>query len=322
MRGPRLWVKRDDATGLAGGGNKVRKLEYLLAEAMEQGADVVLTPGALQSNHARQTAAACARLGLACELFLDDPLPDAEPSYAVSGNVLLDRVLGATVHEVPTPEDFALSNAGLEARMAERAAELRSEGRRPYTIPLGGSTGLGALGYVHAAHELAAQCSERAIRPDAVVLATSSGATHVGLATGLRQLGWPTRVIGVCVAGDEALIRRRSAVVAAELTALGVDAVRADDLEIDADHLGPGYGRPAPATADAIRLAGATEALLLDPVYTGKAMAGLLARVRDGDLRGARDVVFLHTGGWTALFAYGGWLGAELGPPVAQPANP
>lgn len=308
--GPRLWVKRDDATGLAGGGNKARKLEYLLGAALAEAVDTVLTAGAAQSNHARQTAAACARLGLACELLVDVPVPGAGPEYEQSGNALIDRLLGARVRVVETSAGYAVSNGELERALEERADELRRDGRRPYLIPLGGSNGLGAVAYVETARELAMQCILQGFVPDVVVVATSSGATQVGLASGFAALGMETRTVGMVVAGDGDLARSRAASVLAELALLGLPVVDAGDLELDGSQAGPGYGVPSEACLAAIREAAEREGLLLDPVYTGKAMAGLLERVRRGDLAAADNVVFVHTGGWPALFGYRQFLTA------------
>lgn len=311
LLGARLLVKRDDCTGVAGGGNKLRKLEYILSAARDAGADVVLTAGGLQSNHARQTAAAAAKLGLSCELFLDIPVEDAGAEYEQSGNILLSRLLGARIHLVRTDPSYVEANQQLEAAVLARADELRRAGHRPWTIPLGGSSGLGALGYVHAAHELVAQCEAQDLRLGTVVLATSSGATHVGLATGLAQAGVDARVIGVCIAGEARHVRERSARVALELAELGVEAIDPASLELDDRHAGEGYGLPDATTAEAVHLAARTEALLLDPVYTGKAMAGLIAHARDGL---AGDVLFLHTGGTPALFGYRRWVMDEAIP--------
>jgi L-cysteate sulfo-lyase len=283
---PRLWVKRDDLTGLGGGGNKLRKLESLLAQARREGSDVVLTSGALQSNHARLTAAACARLGLACELFLNRRVPKSGDAYERSGNLLLDRLFGAQVRILARDEDPELA---AEAR----AGDLRGLGQRPYVIPTGGSNAVGARGYARCAHELLDQ-----LQPDAIVLPTASGGTLAGLSAGLGEAGWDGRLIGIAVSASGPEAASRVTPVAAELTP------RAAPFVVEEGFLGPGYGVLTDAAVEAIRLAAGTEGLLLDPVYSGKAMAGLLALVRAGRLDDARDVVFVHTGGIPGLFAY------------------
>jgi D-cysteine desulfhydrase family pyridoxal phosphate-dependent enzyme len=283
---PRLWVKRDDLTGLGGGGNKLRKLEYLLAEAQREGTDVVLTSGALQSNHARLTAAACARLGLPCELFLNRRVPKSGDAYERSGNLLLDRLFGAQVRMLARDDDPELA---AEAR----AGDLRGLGQRPYVIPTGGSNAVGARGYARCAHELLDQ-----LQPDAIVLPTASGGTLAGLSAGLGEAGWDGRLIGIAVSATADEAAGRVTPVAAELTP------RPAPFTVEEGFLGPGYGVLTDAAVEAIRLAAGTEGLLLDPVYSGKAMAGLLALVRAGRLDGARDVVFVHTGGIPGLFAY------------------
>jgi L-cysteate sulfo-lyase len=284
--GPRLWVKRDDLTGLGGGGNKLRKLEYLLAHARREDADVVLTSGALQSNHARLTAAACARLGLACELFLNRRVPKSGAAYERSGNLLLDRLFGARLHLLPRDDD--------PERAAEaRAADLRGLGQRPYVIPTGGSNAIGARGYARCAGELLEQ-----LRPGAIVAPTASGGTLAGLSAGLGALGWDGRLIGIAVSASAEEAFGRVAPLAAELADAPAPFVVEDGF------MGPGYGILTPAAAEAIRLAAETEGLLLDPVYSGKAMAGLLGLVRAGRLDDAGDVVFVHTGGVPGLFAY------------------
>ncbi len=297
LGGPRLWVKRDDCTGLAGGGNKTRKLEFLLAEATEQGSDVVLTTGAIQSNHARQTAAACAKLGLDCELFLKRSVPGRDQSYERSGNLLLDRILGARVRFVGRDMD---ATAGME----ERASVLLEQGRTPYVIPVGGSNAVGALAYVECARELLAQAEELGIRIDAIIHASASRGTQAGLAVGLAERGAKTRLVGVSVSG-----RAHEAQITIERIAsdtcerLGREKSFAR-IEVDERFVGEGYGVPSREGLSAIRLLARLEGLLLDPVYTAKAMAGLIQMVREGRFWPHENVVFVHTGGWPALFGY------------------
>lgn len=298
--GPRIWLKRDDCTGLAGGGNKTRKLEYLIAEAEAEGASAVITFGALQSNHARQTAAACARRGLTCDLILTQAVPREVDGYQRSGNLLLDRLLGARVHCLGASEAPA---ARLEQILAEHAAA----GRRGYVIPVGGSNATGALGYVRAAREIAAQCRDRGIFPAAVVHATSTGGTQAGLLAGFSLEGLATRVIGINVytadsAGIKDRIERLTEAVLARL-APGM-TLAAHGVEVIDGFLGEGYGIPTGAMTEAVSLVARTEGVLLDPVYSGKAMAGLLAMIDRAAFATDDDLVFVHTGGAQALPVY------------------
>lgn len=300
LGGPRIWVKRDDCTGLAGGGNKTRKLEYLIAEAEAEGADAVVTFGALQSNHARQTAAACAKRGLACDLILAPAVPRDVDGYRKGGNLLLDRLLGARIHPLAAGEAPA---EVLQSILADHAAA----GRRGYVIPAGGSNATGALGYVRAARELAAQCRQRGIYPAAVIHATSTGGTQAGLLAGFRLEGLSTRVIGINVyhedsAGLAAQIEALTSRVLARI-APGM-APAADGVEVVDGFLGPGYGIPSPAMVAAVNLLASREGLLLDPVYSGKAMAALLAMLERGAFLEDDDLIFLHTGGTPALSTY------------------
>ena len=299
--GLRLWVKRDDCTGLATGGNKARKLEHLLGDATGQGADTLVTTGGLQSNHARQTAAAAALHGLRCVLVLTDAVPSRAAAYREVGNILLDRLLGADVRVVE-------GGLGGEAAMDQVAEDLRHEGSRPYVVPLGGSNGLGTAGYVTAFDELADQFAAIGERMDAIVVAAGSGGTQAGLVLGAALAGWPGEIIGVSVgrpqADEEAKVR--SALDAAGAL-LGVPDTTCRQMRVVVDDgfRGTGYGQPTPEGIAAIRLLAETQGLLLDPVYTGKAMAGLLDRIRgDRFAPGTRNVVFLHTGGTAALGAY------------------
>ncbi len=297
LGGPQVWVKRDDCTGLAGGGNKTRKLEFLLADAGDQGADTVLTAGALQSNHARQTAAACAKVGLACELFLKRGVRDRGPSYEQSGNLLLDRFFGARIRLLSQESDAV-------AAMEERADALRRQNRKPYTIPVGGSNAVGASAYVECAHELLAQAQNAGVRVDAVIHASASRGTQAGLAVGLAGRAGSTRLLGVSVSGrsDEARAKVER-LARATCDRLGLQT-RFADVEVDDRFVGEGYGIPTRDALSAIGLLARLEGLLLDPVYTGKAMAGLMAMVREGRFSAGEHVVFLHTGGWPALFGY------------------
>jgi L-cysteate sulfo-lyase len=299
LGGPRIWIKRDDCTGLSTGGNKTRKLEFLIGDALHKGADLILTQGATQSNHARQTAAAAARFGLACHLLLENRTGKSDAPYRANGNVLLDRLHGATLEERPAGADM---NAELEA-VAER---FRAEGWRPYTIPGGGSNPIGALGYVAAAFELVAQAADTGLVIDRVVHATGSAGTQAGLVTGLKAVNSdiPVLGIGVRVPKHE---QEQNVFALAEKTAdyIGLPGiVSRDDVIANCDYVGPGYGLPAPDTLAAIKLVAELEGILLDPVYTGKGMAGLIDLIRKGQLASDKTIVYLHTGGAVALFGY------------------
>lgn len=279
----RLFAKLDDATGLAAGGNKVRKLEYLCAEARTRGCDTLVTGGGAQSNHARLTAAAARRIGMECTLVLGGPEPAAP-----AGNLVLDRLLGAELRWVEA-YDFPT----LEAAITAAAAELEAAGRKPFAIPIGGSTPLGALGYVRCAIEILAQ----APRTDLVVVASGSGGTHSGLAAGL---GDHHRVHGVDV-GARPRIAAYVTELAARAAALAELPAPAGEAVVDSTQVGAGYAAHTDACREAITMAARLEGLVLDPVYTGKAMAGLIAAARSGALGDAR-VVFVHTGGLPGLF--------------------
>lgn len=296
--GASVWVKRDDATGLAGGGNKTRKLEYLAAQAQAAGADWLVTTGGVQSNHARQTAAAAARLGMGCDLVLTRAVPDRDTAYEATGNIQLDQLLGAWVHIHPAGTDRT------EA-MDAVAATRRGEGHTPFVIPTGGSTETGSLGYVRAALELVNQAAERDLRLDAVIAPASSGGTLAGLLVGMQALNHSARVIGIDVEADATTTRRTVAGLAASTAyELGVTPPAAERLHIEGAYAGPAYGIPTEATLAAARRGARTEGLVLDPVYSAKAMAGLLDLVETGTLTGSETAVFLHTGGLPGLFAY------------------
>lgn len=298
LGGPRLWVKRDDCTGLASGGNKTRKLEFLIGAALEEGADTVVTQGAVQSNHVRQTAAAACRYGLACHALLERRVPDTVREYEHSGNVLLDRVFGATLE---------YRDAGLDMNAEAQAVtdRLRAEGRRPYFIPGGGSNETGALGYVVCAEEIVAQSEALGVPFDWIVLGTGSTGTQAGLVAGLHALGSNLPVMGVSV--RQSRENQIAAVHAlAERTAirLGKNFLSTDTVHVDDGYVGEGYGIPAESTLEAITLAARMEGILLDPVYSGKGFAGMVGLTRSGFFQAGQNVLFLHTGGSAALFAY------------------
>ncbi len=303
-----LWIKRDDCTGLAGGGNKTRKLEFLLGEALEQGADTLITQGAVQSNHVRQTAAAAASFGMACRVVLENRTGNQAEDYLWSGNVLLDRLLGARIRTVEAGSDMT-------AEMARDAEEVRAAGGTPYVIPGGGSNPVGALGYVDCALELAGQANDEGLVIDRIVTATGSAGTQAGLVAGLAVSGADIPVLGVGVRAAKAKAKQEETVfnLAVETAALlgHRERVSREMVVADCDYVGAGYGLIDQGVADALALAARTEGLLLDPVYTGKAMKGLIALARQGAFEG-QTVVFLHTGGAQGLFGYQGELGSML----------
>ena len=302
--GPRLLVKRDDNTGIAMGGNKVRQLEFYLGEAVEQGADTVLITSAVQSNYMRTCAAMCARLGLESHLQLEERVPKNDPLYRTNGNVLLDRIAGATLHSFPEGED----EAGADRAIEDIADRLREQGKRPYVIHLSPDhPPVGAVGYVDAARELLDQLAESEIAVDRIFVGSGSSATHTGLLWGLRAAGSPIPVTGVCV--------RRSADQQAPRVRANLDRMSDliehdpgfsdDDVEVTDISLGEGYGRLSAEVREAIALAGSREGLFVDPVYTGKVLAGMIAQLRAGAMAAGETALFIHTGGQPSLFAYG-----------------
>lgn len=298
LGGPEIWVKRDDCTGLALGGNKVRKLEYLMGQAIASGASRVGTFGALQSNHARQTAAAANALGLDCDLVLSTMVPRDDPDYVDNGNQALFRILGATVHQVTDDESSGAAISAIEDAAAT-AGEVVS------WIPTGGSSPVGALGYVNAAIELVAQAVDAEVGFHRIVCATSTAGTYAGLLAGMDLLGAGTAVTGFDT--YEGAPRSRAA-ARTLLDALGPmldrEPVPEGSVDILDGYLGDGYGIPTPEGIEAIELFARTEGLLLDPVYSGKAAAGLIDVIRRGLIGDDERVVFLHTGGAPGLFAY------------------
>lgn len=287
-----LWIKHDDLTGVAGGGNKVRKLEHLATAAVAAGAATLVTGGGRQSNHVRLTAAVANRLGLAATVVLASAPPERP-----TGNVVLDEVLAPDIVWAGDLDYY-----GLEDAIATETERLAGEGRRPYLIPVGGASAVGALGYVHAADELDTQVPDQPL----VVVADGSGGTHAGLVAGFGDHG---RVLGVDV-GTRPDLDEAVPAMAAETAALAGRTIPTGAVQMDHDRVGPGYGAPSDACREALDLAARTEGVLLDPVYTGKGMAGLIAAVRDGRIDGGRPTVFLHTGGLPALFSprYADWV--------------
>jgi L-cysteate sulfo-lyase len=296
----RIFVKRDDHMALGGGGNKLRKLEFLLADAIASSADTIITTGGFQSNHARLTAAACAALGLRCELVMRPAVVRENEEHQYGGNILLDQLFGAAVIRIPVVAD---ANSAMEAQ-----AEMhRSMRRRPYVIPAGGSNALGALGYASAALELLAQQSEYAFQVSQIFLANGGSGTHAGLAAGMVAMGRPANIIrSFAVIGEEAAVQAATAAkAAAALDLIGLNLqINLADIRVDGSFRGPAYGSPTAPMVEAVGLLARREGLLLDPVYSGKAFAGLLALIRGNRLRDAGDVVFLMTGGVHTLFGY------------------
>jgi L-cysteate sulfo-lyase len=293
-----LWIKRDDCTGLSTGGNKTRKLEFLMAEAEVEGADMVMTQGATQSNHARQTAAFAAKLGVDCHVLLEDRTGYNNANYNENGNVLLDHLHGATTEKYPGGHDMV-------AEM-ERAAETkRAEGSKVYVIPGGGSNPTGALGYVNCAMELVGQANDRGLRIVRIVHATGSSGTQAGLVTGLAAMNADIPLLGIGTRAprpkQEQMVYDLATKTAAKLGCPGV--VRREDVIANTDYVGEGYGLPTEAGIEAIRMFAELEGILLDPVYSAKGAAGLIDLARKGEFEGER-VVFLHTGGAVGLFGY------------------
>lgn len=296
--GCEIWIKRDDCTGLSTGGNKTRKLEFLMAEAKESGADIVLTQGAIQSNHARQTAAAAAKLGMDCHILLEDRAGYDAANYRGNGNVLLDRLHGASIEMIPGGHDMA---AQLEAAAEER----RSAGRRVYAIPGGGSNPTGALGYVNCALELISQANERDLRIDYIVHATGSSGTQAGLVCGMQAINGGIPVLGIGTRAprekQEQMVFDLACKTADKLGCSGV--VSRDAVCANSDYVGEGYGLPTKSGIEAIEMFASLEGILLDPVYSAKGAAGLIDLARRGEFTGKR-IVFLHTGGSVGLFGY------------------
>lgn len=299
LGGPEIWIKRDDLTGLGAGGNKTRKLEFLVADALEQGADVLVTTGAPQSNHCRLTLAAAAKEGLRCRLLIEERVPGSYDAHDV-GNALLFELMGVDqIEVVPAGSDLM---AGMQ-RMAEAA---EAQGRKPYLIPGGGSNALGSLGYVACAEETLQQAFEAGVAFDHVVCASGSGGTHAGLLAGLHGTNANVPLTGISVRAERGPQEEkiwRLAQAACDLAGVRSD-VPEEAVVVRDDQVGPGYSLPTEAMRDAVQLFARTEAILLDPVYTGKTAAGLIAMVVDGSLGDDERVLFVHTGGSPALHAY------------------
>jgi L-cysteate sulfo-lyase len=299
LGGPEIWIKRDDCTGMSTGGNKTRKLEFLMAEAELQGADMVMTQGATQSNHARQTAAFAAKMGMECHILLEDRTGSNNANYNHNGNVLLDHLHGATTEKRPGGLDM---NAEMEAV----AETFRAQGKNVYTIPGGGSNATGALGYVNCAFEILSQANDRGLKIDHIVHATGSAGTQAGLVTGLKAMNAQIPLLGIGVrapkAKQEENVYNLACATAEKLGCAGI--VKREDVVANTDYVGEGYGIPTEGGLEAIRMFAELEAILLDPVYSAKGAAGFIDLIRKGHFKKGERVVFLHTGGAAALFGY------------------
>lgn len=299
LGGPQIWVKRDDCTGLATGGNKTRKLEFVMADAIEKRADVIITQGAVQSNHVRQTAAAARKLGMECEVVFEKRVRDASDAYRNSGNVLLDRIFGARLRDVEKGTD-------MDAAMQDVADDLRSKGHTPYIIPGGASNRIGALGYIGCALELISQANEQGIVIDHVLHATGSAGTQAGLVTGLKVVNAKIPVTGIGVNAPQELQEEKVYKLALETAEYvgAPGAILRKDIVANCDYVGEGYGLPTREMNDAVMLAARLEGLLFDPVYSGKGLAGMIDLIKKGYFGDASNIVFVHTGGVAGLFGY------------------
>jgi L-cysteate sulfo-lyase len=299
LGGPDIWMKRDDLTGMGLGGNKVRKLEFLAGEAVAQGADHLVTQGAVQSNHVRQTAAVAMKLGMRCTALLEHRIETNDPAYLGSGNVLLDQIMGIEIQHRPGGTD-------MQAAIEEVGATLEQAGGKPYLIPGGGSNAVGATGYAAVAAELVQQANDLGLKIDRLVHATGSAGTQAGLVAGLHAMSSPIRVLGIGVRNPKD--RQEAAVLKlARATVARLDIKRelpVEAVEANCDYVGPGYGRPTPGMVEAVQMVARTEGIFLDPVYSGKGMAGLIDLIRTGLFKRGEKIVFLHTGGAVGLFGY------------------
>jgi L-cysteate sulfo-lyase len=313
LDGTRIFVKRDDAMNLGGGGNKLRKLEFLMGEAIERGADTIIATGPRQSNSARLAAAAAASLGLRCELCLRPLSVNDDVDYQGSGNTLLDALFGATVSVVADA-------AAIGAFVAERKEALQAVGRKAYVLPPGASSPQASLGYAECAFEIADQEHALGLQFDRVIVANGSAGTHAGLVAGFASLGRHALVHGFSVLADAAPAHANTLAMARDCVALlaGVDKVDTNDVIVSDAHRGTGYGQLTQEAVDAVRFLASHEGLLLDPVYSAKAFAGLLAQARRGEFAREENILFIMTGGTPALFAYRDRL---TGSPLVSPGD-
>ncbi|TDV10664.1 D-cysteine desulfhydrase [Raoultella planticola] len=293
--GREIFIKRDDVTPLAMGGNKLRKLEFLAADALREGADTLITAGAIQSNHVRQTAAVAAKLGLHCVALLENPIGTRAENYLTNGNRLLLDLFNTQVEMCD-----ALTQP--DVQLEELATRIEAQGYRPYVIPVGGSNALGALGYVESALEIAQQC-EGAVELSSVVVASGSAGTHAGLAVGLEQLMTGAELIGVTVSRKVA-DQLPKVVALQQAVANSLELQANAEIKLWDDYFAPGYGTPNDEGMEAVKLLAQLEGILLDPVYTGKAMAGLIDGINQKRFKDEGPILFIHTGGAPALFAY------------------
>lgn len=297
--GLNLLIKRDDLTGLAFGGNKVRQLEFYFGKILAAEADTVLITGAVQSNYTRVVAACAAQVGLKCHILLEDRVPDVDETYRNNGNVLIERLLGASLHLCTG----GLGEDDVDRRLHEIADDLKKQGSRPFVISLGpNNPPIGALGYIRCAEEVLSQSVEF----EHVILASGSGHTHAGMLFGLRMLGWQGTVHGICVRREASLQHSRITAHCDRISEmLGIpNPVNSSDINVYDDVFSPGYGIINDLTLEAIDTCARFSGLLLDPVYTGRAMAGLFCCIRDGRLPSSSQVLFIHTGGLPAIFGY------------------
>ncbi|HEV7158585.1 MAG TPA: D-cysteine desulfhydrase [Caulobacteraceae bacterium] len=298
LGGPEIWIKRDDLLGLAAGGNKTRKLEFLVADALAQGCDTLITTGAVQSNHCRLTAAAAAKEGLKCRLVLEERVAGSYDAHG-GGNNLLFGLLGVEDIQV------VAADTDLAGAMQGAADALAKKGRKAYVIPGGGSNALGALGYAACAQELMTQLFEAQLAIDHIILASGSAGTHAGLLAGLVGLTAGIPVTGVSVRRPKAEQEGNVRVLTKDCAdLLGTLSPTRKDVVVADEWVGPGYSLPSPEMIEAVRMTASLESVLLDPVYTGKAMAGLIGMARAGRWKAKEKVLFLHTGGSPALYAY------------------
>ena len=300
LGGPNIYIKRDDCTGLATGGNKARKLEFLMGDALAKNADTIVTIGAIQSNHVRQTAAAAARLGLKCEVILTDSVPDRSESYRKNGNFLVDHILGAQIVQVSRDCSSTDAINTVMRRLSD------AEGN-PYYVPAGGSNPVGCLGYAKAAVELLEQAHDQRLRIDTVIHGTGSGGTQAGLLWGFALAQADILVLGISVSrhsDSQAQLVKQLLAETIDCSLLPRVQISKNAVQVNGNYVGPGYGQPTPEMREAVKTLARLEGILLDPVYTGKAMAGLFDLIRRKHFSSGQNIVFLHTGGSTGLFGY------------------
>jgi L-cysteate sulfo-lyase len=297
--GADMYIKRDDVMELAHGGNKTRKLEYALAEALGSNAKAVVTQGGLQSNHVRQTISGAAKVGLEAHVVLSNPVPEMKEKLMGSGNFLMDQLMGANIY---------IAEDGRGPIVEKVLADLSAAGKKPYNIPAGASNGVGSLGYMNAARELIAQWNDMGISPSHIFTATGSCGTQAGLLMGLRHFGnSSTKVVGISVSAPRDRLEARTREVLdmiCDKTGIAKDFIGDDDIVVNDEFIGEGYGRPTTAGIAAIRTVAESEGVILDPVYTGKCMSAMLAMLKEDRLDSPNDVVFLHTGGAPAIHPY------------------